>query len=190
MPLLQHQIAKEHCSAPPPGKAREPNGPLSGGSLSATRKTALAQPPTAASARWPQVANLQIYRHGRFVSKGSGPCKPSFSLVLGREETARQPELYGTRLQEQVVGRRTSKFRRRLPQVADSSRFSTPLASCQWIEGLHTNGSTWIGPPSSCPHPALSQRERKMGTYPVERSFQTSFPRHGAGGVVYLKQSN
>jgi len=29
-----------------------------------------------------------------------------------------------------------------------------------------------------------------MGTYTVERSFQTSFPRHRAGGVVYLKQSN
>ena len=29
-----------------------------------------------------------------------------------------------------------------------------------------------------------------MGRYAVERSFQTSFPRHGAGGVVYLKQSN
>ena len=28
-------------------------------------------------------------------------------------------------------------------------RFSTPLASCQRIEGLHTNGSTWIPPPSS-----------------------------------------
>jgi len=59
-------------------------------------------------------------------------------------------------------GKGSFTFRESLGQSASQpcnrpATIATPLASCQWIEGLHTNGSTWI-PPRPLP-PAAEEEE-------------------------------